>query len=709
MTRRPFVAIVLGALFIGVVIVGTVPAGAAVDTVADTPLQVVNNSTETPPPHENPEEASGDGDDDQVASYLAAQLASRLGDSTREISQGQYEHGRTLVGDEYDAILDQYVEVAGDTGNEDTAAELNETKAEQERLANQLEEYEETREEYEEAVANGDEERARELARELQVQASEISETTTNLDGQYATFEEDLQTDFTESRQQLAELNATVTNESAAIRDAQLVGTTLNATANTSSGSFTEPVEVTGQLVTTDGDPVANRSIGVVVGQRQYSVDTNESGHFSLVYRPVFLATSATDAPVRFNPRNSSAYLQSETTIPLTVTEQTPSETALTTATETVQFDETVEATGTVSIANRTVAGIPVTLSVDGQPLARGETTADGSYTLTGRLPAAVEAGSQSATVAVGLSEAAVASSNASAERRVGSTTTGLDMNASISENTLSLAGQLTTATGVAPGERQLTVTLEGRHLATITTDTDGTFTHTVTVPETARSAEAIKPVVTFDGSGLNLEGSEASTTVPLASGSTSESGNSASELPTVPVIGLGAVVLLGLLATTWWYVRGGTLQTYVPVLFGTAPKSSTAAADTATADDASTTTPDAATSQAKQLLEHAKAADAAGNTTTAVTASYAAARRALQDRVTDADLEAATPREFAARIQDHLQDSSPLHTLTQAFERATFGETPVDATAAHDAVETAESLVDARQSTPTDGSQTER
>lgn len=686
------------------IVVAATTAGAAVDMGSGTEFQVTNNTTETPPPHENPDEASGEGDDEQVASYLADQLASRLGDSTREISEGQYEQGQAVLGDEYDDLLGQYVEVAGDTGHEDTAREFEETKADQEQLATELEEYEETRSEYEQAVADGDEERARELARELQSQAENVSKTADELDGHYASLDEGLPADFNESRQQITGIRENVTNESAAIRDAQLTGTTLNVTANRSTTSFTEPTELVGYLVTSDGEPVANRSINVRINERAYTVQTNDTGHFSLTYRPIALSLNATQAPVRFTPANASIYLRSETTIPLSVTSQTPSTTSITTSTDAAQFGDTVRANGTVSVANRTVAEVPVILTVDGQPLAAGETSADGSYSLTGTVPAAVENGSQSLDVAVALSNAAVTSSNASTTIQIAPTETNLDATANATNETVTLTGQLTTATGVPPGERQLTVTHDGRHLATIETTVNGSFTDTVSIPEAARDAEDLQLLVTFDGGGLNLAGAETTTTVPLSRTAGGASSSSPS-LPTLPAVGAGLVTLLGLLAAVGWGVGTERIRAVLPafVPFAHSASSSSATAAASSAEDQATTTSSAQPPQARKLLENAKAANTTGNTTAAVTTAYAAARSALQDRLSDQDLSSTTPREFATAIQDPLSDTTALHTLTRAFERATFAEASVDETTAHQAIETAETLIDPTRPTHDD------
>ena len=64
------------------------------------------NETTTVVQHRNPDERSQDGDIEQVRAWLVGQLSGRLGDSTLQLSQGEYEQARRFLGDDYDAMAE---------------------------------------------------------------------------------------------------------------------------------------------------------------------------------------------------------------------------------------------------------------------------------------------------------------------------------------------------------------------------------------------------------------------------------------------------------------------------------------------------------------------------------------------------------------------------------------------------------------------------
>lgn len=671
---------------------------------------VQNNSTATEvPPHENPQEADGEGDQDRVAAYLADRLEQRMGDSLIRIEEGEYEQGRALLGDEYDDTLEKYVEVASDTGNEETATELENVRDDQQDFAEKLEEYEETRKAYEQALEDGDEERARELARELVAQAEEINATGSKLEGHYERLENITGENFTQQKRVVGSITQNVSSKASEIRTAQFVGTNLSVTAFAQTASFRDPVTVTGRLRTDENGPIANETVQLTVNEQKYSVTTDSNGTFSLTYRPVEQALDASSVTVAFRPAPNSEYLPAETDLTVAIGEQTASSINVTTASELAQFRDVVRASGTVTVAeNATVAGIPVELAIDGRTLATGVTNADGTYDLSGTLPATVDAGEGNLTVSVALENAAVASSTATTAVTVDSTPTTLSLEgdpAAGAVDRVLLTGTLLTAPGgVLPG-RSLAVRLEGDRIGTVRVAEDGSFRATVTIPETHHDAETVRLSVFFDGTGTNLDSTRAEVEVVVPSAL----GASEAETP-----GLGALILrtvtgpigtalgVGLLALTavalarpeWagsWPLVGPLVGR---LLASDEPPAEASRTGDSDGDESGTTT---GLGPGEPLLDRARTALANGDPAGAIEASYAAVRTALtESTATDVDVpESATHWEFyRASLDSGVEADGSLETITEAFERAAFAADDVEEEDAEDVLQRARELL---------------
>ncbi|WP_231587977.1 glycoside hydrolase family 27 protein [Halostagnicola sp. A56] len=157
-------------------------------------------------PHQNPDEYDDEVDAGSTASWLENQLSNRLEDSSIALSDGQYELAQEFVDEEYEEQFEQYVDVEESSEGTDATAEgnnspselFNESGQEQQQYATHLSEYNETREEYDDAVAAGDDERARNLARELNVLAAEIEDSSGELAHLYENLSVVVERDFSD-------------------------------------------------------------------------------------------------------------------------------------------------------------------------------------------------------------------------------------------------------------------------------------------------------------------------------------------------------------------------------------------------------------------------------------------------------------------------------------------------------------------------------
>jgi len=85
-------------------------SGGAVAQATETPTE--NGTVQ----HERPEAAGESGDLQALQRWLDGRLSGQLESSTVALSEGEYERARAMLGDDYDERLDQYVDVAGETG-----------------------------------------------------------------------------------------------------------------------------------------------------------------------------------------------------------------------------------------------------------------------------------------------------------------------------------------------------------------------------------------------------------------------------------------------------------------------------------------------------------------------------------------------------------------------------------------------------------------
>jgi len=88
---------------------GTDDGGPALNRQVATPTD--DNETQ----QENPDSVSDGEYSDETAAWLARTMGGQLENSSIALSNEQYEQAQSVLGDDYDKRLEQYVDVAGDT------------------------------------------------------------------------------------------------------------------------------------------------------------------------------------------------------------------------------------------------------------------------------------------------------------------------------------------------------------------------------------------------------------------------------------------------------------------------------------------------------------------------------------------------------------------------------------------------------------------
>ncbi|WP_255192396.1 hypothetical protein [Natronobeatus ordinarius] len=658
--------LVLGALLVGCLALlasGAVVVGDAERATTGIAAATEDDAANETVRHQHPEEYGETGDLDGVQRWLERELGSQLGESTLELSQGEYDAARQLIDEEYRGRFAQLVEVDGETGNYETADDedeaddeptpderFEEVRDEQAQLIDLLEAFDETRDAYEDAVNEGDEELARELARELEALAAEIEALSDSIVIHFERLDEATGVDFSESVEATTETNQRVQDEQTVIRLEQFEETELTVDA-VESISFLTPLEATATLTTADGTPVANQSLTLEVAGDARTVHTDDAGTFAFRYRPVDEPLSTTALDVRYRPDRTSAYLGGETTVPVSIDQVEPTVT-IDDATADTAYGESINVSGELAVDDVPVDGVALEVAAGDVRLGDVRVT-NGSFDGAVETPATIPDGEHELTARLPFDERALAATTETTPITVHETETALSIDHAPGDDDLEVSGTLETVDGDGVPDQPIELAVDGAHVATATTGPDGAFEATVHVP--ADADEAVTLAATFDGRGTNLAPAEASTSAPLESPAT---GSSA---PTTAWSGwlAGATVLVGLALVAgggWWYRRRR------------APEPATDATDVRPDDggdgdeSSSPTTPEPLASRAAEYLVD-------GRPNTAIQTGYAAVRRTLRREVDDD--RTLTHWEFYGRYRG--QDGDDLRAVTEAYERATF------------------------------------
>ena len=691
----------LGAVVAVIVLVAAIGGGVgATPSGPDTTANESETGNATAP-HENPDEVREEGDDRRVSAYLASRLGDRLTESALAISAGEYERGREPLDEEYGDLLDQYTAVARDLDEEELAERFNLTREQQRSVIETIEDLEATRAEYEAAVEAGDEERRRELARELLAGAEELNQTAGELDRQYAVLGNETEVDFEEAQQAIEDAQLRVNQAAVVIQQREFTATRLAAETNRTAVSVSQPATVSGQLTTANGTPVANGSIRIRMGADSVTTRTDRNGTFAATYRPLLASTAASNLTVVYEPAGSDRYLPATRTVPLSIGGQANTSVTLAAATETVAFDQPVRANGTVQVDGApagAIGGIPVVLAVDGRRLATAETGPDGEFAVDSILPADVPAGETDIEVAIDRRDAAINRSAAANSLTVRSTPTTLSLNATAGdEGNVTVSGALTTDEGTALAAREVAIAVDATEAEQITTDGEGRFREVVAVPDGVERGEPVTVTANFDAAGTSLEASTATEQVTLPQPSGGGSANDVTENTALRSLLVGVLILAGALLVigrrvlrTWGRRLGSRVGLISGPVDGTAPDSSmpgnAAAAGAETNTDAAGEPP-----SSSSPFDRARTALSTGRPDDAVRIAYAAMRSRLQPPETDAT---GTHWEFYRRWGDDADvDRTRLQTVTEAYETAAFAPDSVSSDDADDAVTASDEL----------------
>ncbi|MFC6723338.1 hypothetical protein ACFQE1_02790 [Halobium palmae] len=672
-----------------------------------------NNTTTVQ--HENPEQANEDGNLNAVEGHLQRVLANRLSESAIQLNQGQYEQAQALLGDEYAETYGQYVDVAGET--EETTERFNRTRSRQREYASTVQEFQSTYDAYREAKRNGNEARARRLARRLAELAQRSNQTATQLNESYTVLANRTGANLSEASTSVEETQTNISTTAQTVTDTELQRTRLSVTTERRRIAFTDPTQLSGRLTTQNGAPIANEEITLRIGGRNFTTGTDESGTFSLRYRPVTLPRTTTDLAVRYVPTGTSLYLGTNTSVPVEV-EPTDGTFTITAVPEQTAFGEQLTIRGRFTVEDTPVPQYPVRIELGNQELATVRTSESGRFEVNRTLPAEISDGSRQLLLRTGVQNRSVTAETARRTVDVRSTQTTLTLDGGRQNGTMrrvGIAGTLRTESGTPLAGQSVSLRANGTTLTTVETDANGSYGRTIRLLASigGDGETNVTLVAVFGGDGTNLERARAQTEVTVTAPRTATGGGQAASPSTQgwldrilgflqPDPSAGS----GLEARTWFMGLPRWLQVGLPLavvlLAGLGVRSYRHGSEASPSLDSETNTEVMTSSSPKSDVGPTDQSPLAAARTRlqrndhdgAVQVAYERAREAIATELGETNN--GTHWEFFIACQSTLSGSrhESIQRLTEWYEQAAYGPNDVSESTARDAIDVAASLL---------------
>ena len=680
------------------IIIGSVLLFAATGVVigpSEVASQPSGEANETTPPHINPAEIEQSGDIEQLAAVLQVSLDESLTRSLRDLDEEEYQEARTLLEEEYEADLDRYREVATELDREEQAELYRLAKTDQAAFVAAVEEFETTEQAYEEARREGDSQRARSLGRQLVTTADRVNNTGENTVTAYQQLETETGRSYTEQINTTDSTRAEIETANQAVVDAEFVETTLTASADQSSVSFTDSLSITGALQTVDNQPLPDQEIQLQINGKKYSVEPAADGEFSLSIQPDSVwETDVSPIEIQYLPTEGSVYLGSQATVSVEV-QTTATNVNIQSNRAVVAHDTPVLVNGSVTAppTDQGVPSTPVALQIDTMQIATAGTTRSGQFQLQEPIPPTLPAGETIASVEVQSSGSALESSRSSVPLTIQPTNTTTTVTASVveqpsSDQIIRINGTVIGKAGRPVAAMPVAISSEGTTLTEAETTAAGEFTGEVS-PSDLTASETVSLTATFDPSNSHLQSSSTTTSISVPAGAPPSGSSGSSQSGIIDTIlavlpgGIAGILLIGVVVVAG---IGGLLGF---IRWQRNAQTDTKSSDPSPSDN--TTSVDSDPPVGSEMLS--RAADALENDayTSATTLAYTAVRRHLSPDVAVDD--SATHREWNQACQAaNVADPSQLDALVEAFEYVVYAptddETPATASTALAAAE---------------------
>jgi hypothetical protein len=668
---------------------------------ASSPLDGPASGTEDDSAHQNPADLGERADLGSLERELRSAVASQTEAGALNLTQENYERAREQLGDDtLDQLVEEYQDVAAETGSDNRSAAVSRSQAALVNVSDRVGAYWDAHRAYDRLTGPGPQfedldfvaarqspetvlaefnaTTTRELVAELEQRAERVNESAAVAVEQYRELSATTGTNYSATVAGIRSSRDSIAETQRGIRETWYTRTNLTLRVESTNVSAVEPLVVRGQLTTADGALFGGRRLNVSVGEQYVTARTNTTGWFTLQYRPTQLAANTTELVIGYEPPPGSEYLGSEQTVNVTVQRVRPAVT-VGPSVDVARFNETVTVTGRVGTADAAFPGVPYILTVDGQFVAREETTAAGQIETAFSLPETIEPGDRQVRARLPTEGRALLPANATAEIRVESSPTVLSFDAEPTEQgAVRVDGTLRTDGGVPVANRSVQLRIDDSAAGTAVTDANGTFGATLSVPEgSGGDADTAVVEAVFDGAGTNLESTSRSTGVAVTNPSQQvEIGTPGTETS------VGLAVAGSLLAV----VAGGSL------LYWYRRRDHAGEGDSDGGDPVAATAPASNRAAVAEQVERAGELLEAGRPEAAVRAGYAALRRGLSG---DETSRIQTHWEFYEHQRDRLdaETAGRLRQVTEAYERVAFAGESADSSTAREVVDAVRSL----------------
>ncbi|WP_058997625.1 DUF4129 domain-containing protein [Haloarcula sp. CBA1127] len=685
---------------------GTDDGGPALNRQVETPTD--NNETQ----QENPDSVSNGEYSDETVTWLARTMGGQLENSSIALSNAQYDRARSVLGDDYDKRLEQYVEVAGDTSSDtdDTAArEFEAARENQRNLTNEVQRYRQQYAAYQTARERGNEREARTIVRAMERTASNISDRSNELNQNLDRIENTTSVDLSSGQTEINETTANITATQAVIREETLVGTTLTARSIDSTASFSDSGTIAGQIQTENGSAIADEAVELRIENRTRTVQTDSSGVFETQYRPRSASLGSQSISIEYVPETDSVYLSDNDTFTIDVQQVTPNVTS-DSAPDVVGYGDQLNATASVTVASDGVDAVPVEFAIGETVVARTTTGPNGTATETIRLPATVNDGERQVIARVPYEDRAIAGVQSETPVVVVETRTNLSVSASRMDDGVLVSGKLQTVAEEDPVVgRPVRLQIGTGGTQWVETNRNGSFQ---TVLENPQGNESVTVTATYDEPRANLGNATATTTLAAGSGGGNPPVGSDSDndllIDTLVAILFGsdensAVFGNGVIGYSWLPVLGGGVAlvvvaaAWVVVSRVRQPREADSPVQTETGDASMTDSDPSATASDEPMLTFEDRVEThldSGNYDAAAMLAYTAVHDVLA--VENGIDEGATHWELLQRSQEHgisEERIADIETVVETFEAAAFAPTSVDPSRAEAAVERARKI----------------
>lgn len=473
---------------------------------------------------QNPDEVEGEGSLSAVERQLADRVAGQVRSGEIDFDQDRIDEVRgSLEDSEYSSLLDRYSDVAGETGNDNRSQVFLSMRDNQREYARAVDvywryyrlyngtanvsapEYQKSLErlsfvsENVSSVPEWNQTERRALARQMEARWRRANQSSASLITDYRKLAELDGTDYSGAIQSVRTSRQNVSETHEAVRRAEFTVVDLTASTNEPTGSFTDPIPITGRLTLTNGTALPDQSVRIKVHEQLYRTRTNDTGHYELSYHPATLPLDATTARVRFIPENSSDYVAASPSNVSLQVEQVEPELSVEVQPGRAGFNETLEISGRVGSGAVGAQNVSYLVSVGNTFLAANETKGTGTFSVNASLPATVPVGENQVRVSLPGRNRALAPTNVSAKVRVRERSTQLAVKASqIDGRTFQVSGRLAVPDGTGVPEQQVQLLAKGTELETATTGLNGSFATTVVVPKQVLESGLFEDTVTF-------------------------------------------------------------------------------------------------------------------------------------------------------------------------------------------------------------------